>query len=165
MQTVTASVEGRDIEQFERDARARIGTEVKLSDGEYVVYSGTARAQVQARTDLLLHSALAGIGIFLLLYVAFNNLHNLLITFVNLPFALIGGVIAVFASGGWMSLGSLVRVLTPFRLSPRHPLTLVSPYPPPVEVGRVAWHAPIPPPAAAPRLPPLLITALVPALR
>src|SRR5258708_36645661 len=100
MQTVTASVEGRDIEQFERDARARIGTEVKLSDGEYVVYSGTARAQVQARTDLLLHSALAGIGIFLLLYVAFNNLHNLLITFVNLPFALIGDVIAVFASGG-----------------------------------------------------------------
>ena len=64
----------RDVERFERAACALIGAEVKLSGGNHIAYAGTAQAQAQARSDLLLHSALAGIGIFLLLYIAFNNL-------------------------------------------------------------------------------------------
>jgi len=102
IQTVTAAVEGRDLEQFERDARQRIDARVRLSAGNYAVYAGTAQEQAQARSELLLHSALAAIGIFLLLYIAFNNLHNLLITSVNLPFALIGGVagLAIAQFGG-----------------------------------------------------------------
>ena len=163
-QTVTAAVEGRDIEQFERDARARIGAKVKLSAGNYVAYGGTARAQAQARSDLLLHSALAGIGIFLLLYIAFNNLHNLLITFVNLPFALIGGVIAVFASGGWMSLGSLVGFVTLFGITLRNSIMLVSHYQHLVQVERLPWNADTALRGAAERLPSILMTALVTAL-
>ena len=95
IQTVTAGAVGRDIQDFESDARSRIGKEVKLAPGNYAVFTGTARAQAQASEDLVVHSVIAGIGIFLLLYIAFNNLRNLLITFLNLPFALIGGIIAV----------------------------------------------------------------------
>jgi CzcA family heavy metal efflux pump len=164
IQTVTASVEGRDIEQFERAARAHIAAEVKLSEGNYAVYSGTAQAQAQARSDLLLHSALAGIGIFLLLYIAFNNLHNLLITFVNLPFALIGGVIAVFATGGWMSLGSLVGFVTLFGITLRNSIMLVSHYQHLVEVERLPWNAETAMRGAAERLPSIMMTALVTAL-
>ena len=164
IQTVTASVGGRDIEQFERAARAHIAAEVKLSDGNYAVYSGTAHAQARARSDLLLHSALAGIGIFLLLYIAFNNLQNLLITFVNLPFALIGGVIAVFASGGWMSLGSLVGFVTLFGITLRNSIMLVSHYQHLVEVERLPWNADTALRGAAERLPSILMTALVTAL-
>jgi len=164
IQTVTASVEGRDIEQFERVARAHIGADVKLSEGNYAVYSGMAQAQAQARSDLLLHSALAGIGIFLLLYIAFNNLHNLLITFVNLPFALIGGVIAVFASGGWMSLGSLVGFVTLFGITLRNSIMLVSHYQQLVEVERLPWNADTALRGATERLPSILMTALVTAL-
>jgi Cu/Ag efflux pump CusA len=164
IQTVTASVEGRDIEQFERDARARIGASVKLSEGNYVAYAGTAQAQAQARSDLLLHSALAGIGIFLLLYIAFNNLYNLLITFVNLPFALIGGVIAVFASGGWMSLGSLVGFVTLFGITLRNSIMLVSHYQHLVQVEGLPWNADTALRGAAERLPSILMTALVTAL-
>ncbi len=164
IQTVTAGVSGRDIEQFERDARARIGAQVKLSAGNYAVYTGTAQAQAQARSDLLLHAALAGIGIFLLLYIAFNNLHNLLITFVNLPFALIGGVIAVFASGGWMSLGSLVGFVTLFGITLRNSIMLVSHYQHLVEVERLPWNADTALRGAAERLPSILMTALVTAL-
>ena len=164
IQTVTASVEGRDIEQFERAARADIGARVKLSEGNYLAYAGTAQAQAQARSDLLLHSALAGIGIFLLLYIAFNNLHNLLITFVNLPFALIGGVIAVFASGGWMSLGSLVGFVTLFGITLRNSIMLVSHYQHLVEVERLPWNADTALRGAAERLPSILMTALVTAL-
>jgi Cu/Ag efflux pump CusA len=164
IQTVTASIEGRDIEQFERDARAHIGAKVTLSEGNYVAYAGAAQAQAQARSDLLLHSALACIGIFLLLYVAFNNLHNLLITFVNLPFALIGGVIAVFASGGWMSLGSLVGFVTLFGITLRNSIMLVSHYQHLVEVERLPWNADTALRGAAERLPSILMTALVTAL-
>ena len=73
--------------------RAQLAKEVKLAPGNYAVLTGTARAQAQAREDLIVHSVIACIGIFLLLYIAFNNLRNLLITFLNLPFALIGGVL------------------------------------------------------------------------
>jgi len=52
IQTVTANVVGRDIADFERDSRARIESRVKLAEGNYTVYTGTARAQAQARSDL-----------------------------------------------------------------------------------------------------------------
>jgi Cu/Ag efflux pump CusA len=164
IQTVTANVEGRDLAQFERDARSRVAAAVKFSEGNYVAYAGTAREQAQARTDLLVHSALAGIGIFLLLYIAFNNLHNLLITFVNLPFALIGGVIAVFASGGWMSLGSLVGFVTLFGITLRNSIMLVSHYQHLVEAEGLPWNLDTALRGAGERLPSILMTALVTAL-
>lgn len=164
IQTVTANVVSRDIAEFERDARARIETQVKLSEGNYAAYAGTARAQAQARSDLIVHSALAGVGIFLLLYIAFNNLHNLLLTFVNLPFALIGGVIAVFASGGWMSLGSLVEFVTLFGITLRNSIMLVSHYQHLVEAERLPWNLETALRGAGERLPSILMTALVTAL-
>jgi CzcA family heavy metal efflux pump len=164
IQTVTANVAGRDLADFDRDARARIAASVKLSEGNYVTYAGTARAQAEARTDLLVHSALAGIGIFLLLYIAFNNLNNLAITFVNLPFALIGGVIAVFATGGWMSLGSLVGFVTLFGITLRNSIMLVSHYQHLVEVERLPWNLDTALRGAGERLPSILMTALVTAL-
>lgn len=164
IQTVTANVVSRDIAEFERDARARIETQVKLSEGNYAAYAGTARAQAQARSDLIVHSALAGVGIFLLLYIAFNNLHNLLLTFVNLPFALIGGVIAVFASGGWMSLGSLVGFVTLFGITLRNSIMLVSHYQHLVEAERLPWNLETALRGAGERLPSILMTALVTAL-
>ena len=164
LQTVTASVAGRDLADFERDARARIASAVNLSEGNYVTYAGTARAQAEAQSDLLAHSALAGVGIFLLLYVAFNNLNNLAITFVNLPFALIGGVLAVFATGGWMSLGSLVGFVTLFGITLRNSIMLVSHYQHLVEVERMPWDAATALRGAGERLPSILMTALVTAL-
>jgi len=164
IQTVTAGVDGRDIEQFEREARTRIASAARLSEGNYAVFSGTARAQAQARSDLLLHAALASIGIFLLLFIAFNNLHNLLVTSVNLPFALIGGVIAVLASGGWMSLGSLVGFVTLFGITLRNSIMLVSHYQHLVEFEKLPWNADTALRGAAERLPSILMTALVTAL-
>ena len=164
IQTVTASTVGRDIERFEREARARIASAVRLSEGNYAVFAGTAQAQAQARSDLLLHAALASIGIFLLLFIAFNNLHNLLITSVNLPFALIGGVIAVLASGGWMSLGSLVGFVTLFGITLRNSIMLVSHYQYLVQLEGLPWNADTALRGAAERLPSILMTALVTAL-
>lgn len=164
LQTVTANVVGRDLADFEREARARIASAIDLSEGNYVTYTGTARAQAEARTDLLVHSALAGVGIFLLLYLAFNNLNNLAITFVNLPFALIGGVLAVLATGGWMSLGSLVGFVTLFGITLRNSIMLVSHYQHLVEVEGLEWNAATAMRGAGERMPSILMTALVTAL-
>ena len=164
IQTVTANVVGRDIRDFENDVRSRIARDVKLSPGNYVVYSGAAQAQAQAREDLIVHSVIAGIGIFLLLYIAFNNLRNLLITFLNLPFALIGGVCAVLAGGGWMSLGSLVGFVTLFGITLRNSIMLVSHYQHLIEVEGLPWGLETAMRGAGERLPSILMTALVTAL-
>jgi CzcA family heavy metal efflux pump len=164
IQTVTASVAGRDLQDFESDVRGRIAKQAKLAAGNYLVFGGTARAQARAREDLLVHSAIAGIGIFLLLYIAFNNLRNLLITFLNLPFALIGGVVAVLASGGWLSLGSLVGFVTLFGITLRNSIMLVSHYQHLVEREGLPWNAETASRGAAERLPSILMTALVTAL-
>ncbi|MEO8630751.1 MAG: efflux RND transporter permease subunit, partial [Betaproteobacteria bacterium] len=102
--------------------------------------------------------------IFLLLYIAFNNLRNLLITFLNLPFALIGGVCAVLFTGGWLSLGSLVGFVTLFGITLRNSIMLVSHYTYLVQSERLPWNADTALKGAAERLPSILMTALVTAL-
>jgi Cu/Ag efflux pump CusA len=162
LQTVTANVEGRDVSDFERDVRERLAADVKLSPGNYLALAGEAQAEAQAREDLIVHSLIAGIGIFLLLYIAFNNLRNLALTFVNLPFALIGGVCAVlFATGGWMSLGSLVGFVTLFGITLRNSIMLVSHYQHLVEDEGRSWGLETALHGAAERLPSILMTALV----
>jgi CzcA family heavy metal efflux pump len=161
IQTVTANVNDRDLQAFEAQARQAIDEQVKPSEGNYLVFSGTAAAQRQAQVDLIVHSLIAGIGIFLLLYIAFNSLHNLIITFVNLPFALIGGVIAVLATGGWMSLGSLVGFVTLFGITLRNSIMLVSHYQHLVEVEGARWCQETALRGAGERLPSILMTALV----
>ena len=162
LQTVTANVERRDVSDFERAVRERLATDVKLSAGNYLALAGEAQAEAQAREDLIVHSAIAGIGIFLLLFIAFNNLRNLALTFVNLPFALIGGVCAVlFATGGWMSLGSLVGFVTLFGITLRNSIMLVSHYQHLVENEGRPWALETALAGAAERLPSILMTALV----
>jgi CzcA family heavy metal efflux pump len=162
LQTVTANVEGRDVSDFERDVRERLAADVKLAAGNYLALAGEAQAEAQAREDLVVHSLIAGIGIFLLLYIAFNNLRNLALTFLNLPFALIGGVCAVlFATGGWMSLGSLVGFVTLFGITLRNSIMLVSHYQHLVEVEGRPWGLETALEGAAERLPSILMTALV----
>jgi Cu/Ag efflux pump CusA len=136
----------------------------RLSPGNYVAVTGAAEAQRQAREDLLVHSSLAAVGIFLLLYIAFNNLRNLIVTFVNLPFALVGGVAAVLATGGWVSLGSLVGFVTLFGITLRNSIMLVSHYQHLVQNEGAAWSAATAQRGAQERLPSILMTALVTAL-
>ena len=144
-----------------RIQQAVIAERVRLSPGNYLVFSGTAETQRQARVDLIVHSLLAGIGVLLLLYIAFNSVHNLTITFLNLPFALIGGVIAVLATGGWLSLGSLVGFVTLFGITLRNSIMLVSHYQHLVEVENQPWGVDTAMRGAAERLPSILMTALV----
>jgi CzcA family heavy metal efflux pump len=164
VQAITCNVAGRDPETFMAEARSRIGEKVKLAPGNYLVFAGTGEAQAEARRDLIVHALIAGVGVALLLYMAFRSLRNLVITFVNLPFALIGGVVAVLLGGGWVSLGSMVGFVTLFGITLRNSVMLVSHYYRLVEEEGAPWTRETAIRGASERLPSILMTALVTAL-
>ena len=164
IQTVTANVTNRDIQQFAKEMKSRIRETVKLGPGNYMTFSGEAEAQAKSREDLIVHSLLAGVGIFLMLYVAFGRLRNLLLTFANLPFALIGGVLAALFTGGWISLGSLVGFVTLFGITLRNSIMMISHYQHLVDEEGMTWGLETAIRGASERLPSILMTALVTAL-
>jgi Cu/Ag efflux pump CusA len=164
IQTVTCNVVGRDIGSFAAEMKKRVLSEVHFAPGNYASFSGEAEAQAQSREDLVVHSLLASVGVFLMLYIAFGRLRNLLLTLVNLPFALIGGVLAALFTGGWISLGSLVGFVTLFGITLRNSIMLVSHYQHLIDQENLIWGLETAIRGASERLPSILMTALVTAL-
>jgi len=160
VQTVTCNVEGRDVTSFVNEAQSRI-SRLSSTPGTYVEFAGTAAAQAQSRRDLLVHSLLAGLGIMLLLSVVMGNYRNLLLVLANLPFALVGGVLAAWATGGNLSLGSLVGFVTLFGITLRNSIMMISHYEHLVGVEGMTWGLNAALRGASERLAPILMTALV----
>ncbi len=163
-QAVTCNVGGRDVASFVKDAQQKIANEVSFPPGVYSVFTGAAQAQSQARNEILLHSLIAGVGIVLLLSTVMGNLRNLLLVLVNLPFALVGGVLAVFFTGGWLSVGSLVGFVTLFGITTRNSIMMISHFEHLVDQEGMAWGEEAALKGASERLVPILMTALVTAL-
>lgn len=161
IQTVTCNVEGRDHGSFIKELKKRIKQDTHLSKGNYLEFTGEAEANAQSREDLIVHATIAGVGIFLMLYIAFGNIRNLLLTFVNLPFALIGGVIAALFTGGWISIGSLVGFVTLFGITLRNSIMMISHYQHLVDHESCTWNLDTCIRGASERLPSILMTALV----
>jgi CzcA family heavy metal efflux pump len=164
VQTITLNVAGGNAEAFVSSAQAQIAEKVHLAPGNYVQFTGTAAAQAQSRRDLIIHSMLAGLGIVLLLSVVLMNWRNLLLVLVNIPFALVGGVLAVFAGGGELSLGAMVGFVTLFGITLRNSIMLISHYEHLVDVEGMVWSYQTAMRGASERLAPILMTALVTAL-
>jgi Cu/Ag efflux pump CusA len=160
VQTVTCNVEGRDVASFVSEAQRRI-SRLSFAPGSYVEFAGTAAAQAQSRRDLLFHSLLAGLGIVLLLTVVMGHYRNWLLVLANLPFALVGGVLAAWATGGNLSLGSLVGFVTLFGITLRNSIMMISHYEHLVGVEGMTWGLNAALRGASERLAPILMTALV----
>lgn len=164
IQTITCNVHQRDLASFSNEVKKRILNDMHLSAGNFATFTGEAEAEAQSREDLIVHSLLAGVGIFLMLYIAFGRLRNLLPTFANLPFALIGGVLAALFTGGWISLGSLVGFVTLFGITLRNSIMMVSHYQHLVDEENCIWNLDTAIRGASERLPSILMTAIVTAL-
>jgi Cu/Ag efflux pump CusA len=161
LQTVTADVAGRAVTAFVQDAKAAIGANVQLPIGTYIQFAGAAEAQSRSRRDLILNSLIAGIGIVLLLSIVTRGWRNLMLVLTNLPFAMVGGVLAVFATGGMVTLGSMVGFVTLFGITLRNSIMMVSHYEHLVEVDGLHWGAEAAVTGAADRLVPILMTSRV----
>ncbi len=164
LQTITSGVTGRAVGEFVKEAQARIGKEIVFPKGMYAVFAGEAQAQTQAQHDLLVNSIIAGIGIMLLLFMALQGARALILVLVNLPFALVGGVIMVLITGGNLTLGSLIGFVTLFGITLRNSIMLISHYEHLVNQEGMAWGAETANRGATERLVPILMTALVTAL-
>ena len=160
VQTVTANVAGGDTEGATRAIEARL-EQGRLPAGVYADVGGSGTAQREARAELLRNGLLAAAGIVMLLWLAFGEVSRLTLVLANLPFALVGGVLAVFATGGLLSLGSLVGFVTLFGIATRNAVMLVSHYDHLVGREGVPWGPEAATRGAIERLGPILMTALV----
>ncbi len=158
-QTVTANVDGRDVTDVAAEVEHRLRQAGALPVGTHAELSGTATAQRDAERELLLHSLLAGAVITLLLWLAFEEPRRLLLVLANLPFALVGGVVAVAVTGGSLSLGSLVGFVTLFGIATRNAVMLVSHFDHLVTREGAKWGAATVLRGAGERLGPILMTA------
>ena len=161
VQTITCNVNGTDVVSFVKAARKKIDSSIKFPEGTYIEFGGTAAAQAKSRRELLVYSAIAGVGIILLIFIALKNLRNLFLVLSNLPFAFVGGIISVLLSGGQMSLGSMVGFITLFGITMRNSLMLISHYDHLVKHEGKEWNLETAILGASERLVPILMTALV----
>ena len=161
VQTVTANVAGTDVPSFVQAAKAAIAAKVELPSGTYVQFAGTAEAQTRSRRDLVFNSLIAGVGIIVLLSIVTRNWRNLLLILANLPFALVGGVLAVFVTGGLLSLGGMVGFVTLFGITLRNSILMIAHYEHLVEVDGMRWELKTAIKGAADRLTPILMTSIV----
>jgi Cu/Ag efflux pump CusA len=170
-QTITCNPAGRDVASFTADAQQAIAAQVKFPAGVYAEFSGAAQEQQQAQTELLLHSLAAAAGIILLLAMVFRKASHLLLVLSNLPFALVGGVLAIFLVGffgddgqGSLSLGTLVGFVTLFGITMRNSIMMISHFEHLVNEEGLTWGIETAMRGATERLVPIAMTALVTAL-
>ncbi len=157
---VQANVAERDLGSVIADVRENIGKNVALPQGYFVQYGGQFEAQENASTQILLLSAVAIAGIFLLLFVALGSARAAALVMANLPLALIGGVVMVFLAGGTLSIASLVGFITLFGIATRNGIMLISHYQHLMEFEGKSFSEAIVQ-GSMERLSPILMTALV----
>jgi CzcA family heavy metal efflux pump len=125
---VQANVAGRDLGSVIGEAQGKITGQVKLPSGYFVEYGGQFESQQEATRVLLSYGAVAIVVIFLLLYKAFNSARASFLIMANLPLALIGGMVAIFLTGGIMSVPSLIGLISVFGIAARNGIILVTHY-------------------------------------
>ena len=164
LQTITASVIDRDIVSFMNELEKTVLDNVEFDAEMYPEFTGAAIEQAKAKEELIILSALVMAIIMMLIYIATDSLRHVVLMLLNLPFALVGGVIAVLLTDGVLTVGSLVGFVTLFGITIRNSIMLVSHYQYLVEIERLPWNIDVVIKGAQERLPSILMTALVTAL-
>ncbi len=170
-QTVTCATSGRDVSSFVAEAKKQVNAKVSFPAGTYAAFTGAAEAKEKAQHELLLNSAIAAVGILMLLSVAFHSVRNLFLLLANVPFALVGGILAVWvmaklgdAGEGGITIGSLVGFVTLFGITTRNSIMMLSHFEHLVAVEGMTWGPEAALRGASERLLPILMTATVTAL-
>jgi CzcA family heavy metal efflux pump len=153
-----------DVVGFVDRARAALQRKLALPAGYYVEFGGAAEGALQARHALVLHSALAGAAIVALLLLSFPERRSVALILANVPFALVGGVLAAALAGRVLSIGALVGFVTLFGIAARNTIMLIAHYEHLVVVEGARWNRHTVLRGARERLTPILMTALVTAL-
>jgi len=125
---ITANVVGGDLAGTVERARAAVDAGVDLPRGYLVTFGGQFEEAARSVHTLALLAVLILAGVYGLLYVEFESHRDTLVVLVNLPLALIGGVVAVALGGGVLSIATLVGFVTLFGIATRNGVLLVNNY-------------------------------------
>jgi Cu/Ag efflux pump CusA len=160
---VMANVAERDLISVVQDIREAIATGITVPQGYYVEYGGQFESAESATERLILLGAVVVGGIFFLLVTAFRSARDAALVMLNLPLALIGGVAGVWATGGIVTIASMIGFITLFGIATRNGVILVD------HVRRLSRDGGVPfelavRRGAEERLVPILMTALATAL-
>ncbi len=164
LQVVTAEAVAGDVDGVLARLRERVLEDMVFPAGMHPEFTGAAVEQAAARRELVADALFAGFGVLLLVHMAVRRARYLLLILLNLPFSLAGGVAAVVAGGGIVSVGSIVGFVTLFGITVRNSIMLVSHYEHLVREEGCAWNLETVQRGARERLPAILMTALVTAL-
>ncbi|MDP2793221.1 MAG: efflux RND transporter permease subunit [Sulfurisoma sp.] len=123
---VMANVAGRDLKSVVGEMQAKVARQVKLPAGYHIEFGGQFESAAEAARILLLLGGLVVAGIFMLLYVAFHTSRDALLVMLNLPLAIIGGVVGVFAAGGVVTIASIIGFITLFGIATRNGVMMIS---------------------------------------
>lgn len=155
---VSANVAGRDQKSVVAEIRKAIDTKIKLPEGYHIEYGGQFESEAEASKILMLTSLLSLLVIFLILFQEFRKVKTAAIILVNLPLALIGGVMSIFFTSNILSIPAIIGFITLFGVATRNGILLVSHYQTLQDEGQDLYHTVIE--GSKDRLSPILMTAL-----
>lgn len=125
---VSANVADRDLGSVVGDIQAKIRDTIPLPSGYFIQYGGQFEAEQNATNNLLVYSILAAIAITVLMFFSVQSLPATVAIMINLPLALVGGIVSILLTGGVISVASLIGFITLFGVAVRNGLLLVDNY-------------------------------------
>jgi len=123
---ISCNVAGRDLGSVVRDIQGAVGQSVVMPAGYRVDYGGQFESQQSASERLMALGVLVVAGLFMLLVVAFGHPRDAALIMLNLPLALIGGVLGVYLAGGVLNVATMIGFITLFGIATRNGIMLVS---------------------------------------
>src|SRR5690606_31088148 len=121
---VGANVSGRDLRGVVNEIQERVGQQIDLPEGYYIQYGGQFESEEKASRTLMTVSIFAILIIFMLIYNQFRNTKQAVAIMLNLPRALIGGVIIIWMSSGVVSIPAIIGFISLFGIATRNGLLL-----------------------------------------
>ncbi|HXC19958.1 MAG TPA: efflux RND transporter permease subunit, partial [Steroidobacteraceae bacterium] len=161
---VTFNVGSGSLQSVVKQARQALSQSVALPLGVFLEFTGAADAEIKTRNELLLYSGLALALIVMILFMSFHWRANSWLVLANIPFSVIGSVLAIAVTGLGISLGTVVGLVTVFGVSARNAILQLAHYEHLVQVEGCTWNFELVLRGANERLVPILMTAAVTAL-
>jgi cobalt-zinc-cadmium resistance protein CzcA len=123
---IQCNVAGRDVGSFVEEARERIAREVTLPAGYYVTFGGQFESQQRALRHLTLLMVLVILIIFVILFSSFGSVWQALLIIMNIPSALIGGIVGLLVAGETLNVSSTIGLIALFGICAQNDIILVA---------------------------------------
>lgn len=125
---ISANVSERDLRSVVNEIQDRVEANIRLPEGYHIEYGGQFESEAAASRTLLLTSLMSLLVIFMLLYNEFKDVKESGVILLNLPLALIGGVIILWLTSGEISIPAIIGFISLFGIATRNGMLLISHY-------------------------------------